>query len=80
MSCKSPDCSAKSNKFISRPKTISALELSPSKIILFNNVAALSTATNSISAVFFFKYFSIIGPGPHSETKESYVYIVSFSA
>ena len=71
---KSSDCLAKSNKFISRPKTISALEVSPSKITLFNNVAALSTATNSISALCFSSnIFSIMGPGPHSDTKESYV-------
>ena len=51
-----------------------SMEVSPSKITLFNNVAALSTATNSISALCFSSnIFSIMGPGPHSDTKESYV-------
>ena len=51
---------------------MSALEVFPSKITLFNNVDALSTATNSISVLYFSSnIFSIIGPGPQSETKES---------
>ena len=71
---KRPVFLASSNKFISRPKTISALVDVPSKIILVSKVAALSAAINSISWLnFSSNFFSIIGPGPHFEVNESYV-------
>ena len=63
---------ASSNKFISRPKAISAFVEDPSKIILVSKVAALSAYTNLISrSNFSSNIFSTIGPGPHSEINES---------
>ena len=72
MRMKSLEFSAALNELISKPKTISALVFSPSNIILFRSVAALSTAINCKSISYLSsKTFPIIGPGPHSETKES---------
>ena len=51
---------------------MSAFVDDPSKIILVSRVAALSADTNSISRLnFSSNFFSTIGPGPHSEIKES---------